>query len=213
MGEQKSDDLFFPIGDTVAQIKSYLVEQRMLPINNDINKSMIDQVIGMLLQLDYLSNEPIRLLIDTNGGDVAAGFKLYGIIQSLNSPVDGVVVGRAASMGATILQMCRRRFALPMTRMFCHLIRCDITLVDRGEMFDEEAREMVVARARRCRNKTESLYMQRTGKTVEEVRRLFHLGETYDLDLSAEDALKEGLIDEILTDFKFFPGRHQAKAT
>ena len=167
----------------------------------------------MLLQLDYLSDEPIRLLIDTPGGDVAAGFKLHDFIKSLHSPVDGLVVGRADSTGATILQMCRRRLALPMSRIFCHFTRCDITLIDRDEAFDAEMGHIVVARARRYRNNIESLYVQRTGKTVEEVRRLFYLGETYSLDLSAEEALKEGLIDEILTDFKFFPGRHQVKAT
>ena len=46
--------------------------------------------------------------------------------------------------------------------------------------------------------------MKRTGKTSEEIDQLFRIGEIYNSSICALEAKELNLIDEIVTDFKFF---------
>lgn len=204
--------IFFPLEEGLQdQIKGYLAGNRRIPLIGEISKDLVTQVSGMLLQLDYVEDAPVTLLINTPGGSVEQAYHLHDTIRALNSPVDGLVIGKAFSVGVDILQMCRNRHALPMSRFFCHFTRIGgFELIDDGTVQSERGiADSLAARLRRYREAREKLYRERTEKTTKEIRQLFRMGEDHGIDMSADEAKQRGLIDAIVTDFKFFPGRHR----
>ena len=64
----------------------------------------------------------IRLLINSPGGYVTAGFAIYDAIQGISSPVSTVCTGFAASMSSILLSAGAggRRFVMPHGRVMIH---------------------------------------------------------------------------------------------
>lgn len=200
-------DVFFSIKGVLDEAKGYLAAHRRIPLLGEINERLISHVTGMLIQMDYEKTAPITLLIHSPGGDCEWGYHLQNAIGSLNSPVDGLVVGRAASMAVDILQMCRKRLALPNSRLYCHFVRIGFELVSDTDEFGMDEARALREKALYVKREREALYAKRTGLKIKDVQRLFRNGEVYKLDLSAEQALQRKLIDEIVHDFKLFPGK------
>lgn len=66
------------------------------------------------------SADLIELYLATHGGSIDAGLGLYDIIKMSPIPVDTIVTGCAMSMGSTLLQAGRRRYATPNSRIMIH---------------------------------------------------------------------------------------------
>jgi len=73
----------------------------------------------MALALDE-PTQPIYVIVDSGGGDIAAGLMLYDIIKMSPAPVTTVVMN-AASMGTIIGAAGSRRLCLPHSRFMIHL--------------------------------------------------------------------------------------------
>lgn len=85
-----------------------------------IDSAVAERVIGNLLYLNTQGRKPIRILMNSNGGNVTDGFAIYDAIRSSQAPVDIEVFGSASSMGALILQAGRRRLIHPNTLILVH---------------------------------------------------------------------------------------------
>ncbi len=201
--QEFSDKIFFDIN--VSQLMGYLNAHRRIIVSGEIFEKKTKEISMMLLQLDFDKIEPITLLIDSNGGDVRSSYFLMDVINGLNSPVDGLVIGDACSMAVDILQMCRKRQMLPNARLLCHFTRHGFKLISDTDSYGPEDAEALQSRMLENKKKRETMYARRTGQSIEAIQKLFRLGEVYNLYLGAEQALKENLIDEIATDFKFIP--------
>ena len=141
----------------------------------------------------YLDNEnpnqPIYLYINCPGGSVISGLAIYDTIQHIKSEVVTVNLGLAASMASFLL--CAgsrgRRFALPHSRVMIHQPMG-------GAQGQAEDIRVEASQIMRIRNNLVKMYSLMTGQTQEQI--------VIDLDrdnfMSAEDALKYGLIDEIV---------------
>jgi len=202
-------DIFFELssGKTFNQIIGYMTAMRRIPIVDDIDEKLMNQVGAMLLQLDYQSNDPITLLLHSRGGDCENGLYLENIIRGLNSPVHGLVVGRASSMAVDILQMCSKRMMLPQARLFCHFVRTGgFKVISNRDDFSESDANAIRRWVLETQRRREQLYVNRTGRTLEDIRKIFDQGEHYNIDLNSDEAIQEKFADEIVTDFKFFPG-------
>lgn len=193
--------------DSGESTRYYLMGHRRIPIDGELNIKLIQQATNSLIKLDFDSNKPITLLLSSEGGSYEATMQLGDLIASLNSPVDVVAYGDCASMAVDLIQMCRKRMLLPSTRLLVHYLRM------RGRWIcdDPEGLEADIALFRRdmaiSREKRFSLYRNRTGLTDQKILEMFRYGETHGAHFSAEQAVESKLADEILTDFKLFPGR------
>lgn len=79
------------------------LEKRRIIINDEINMNIIETGIIPLMDFDNDgSNEPIEILIATNGGSVYYGFEFCRIIESLKCKTTIRLMSMAASMGALI---------------------------------------------------------------------------------------------------------------
>ncbi len=184
--------------------------RRHVLVNGVIDEELVGNVAYWLFKLEKESKEsekgfePITLMLSTTGGSVDDTYYLQDFIQTLNCPVDGLVIDKARSMGVDLLQMCRKRMMFPNSTLFCHYTRRTYPMIFRGEVGERElkvlANSLQADHARRI-----ELYCSRAKKTAEEIGFLLSDGEDYHDTITAKRALEYGLIDEIIPPFKWFP--------
>lgn len=177
-------------GGEWVDIYQRLTRERIIFMGSEIDDEMANQIIGVLLYLDNENpNQPIYLYINCPGGSVISGLAIYDTIQHIKSEVVTVNLGLAASMASFLL--CAgsrgRRFALPNSRVMIHQPMG-------GAQGQAEDIRVEASQIMRIRNNLVKMYSLMTGQTTEQI--------TLDLDrdnfMSAEEALKYGLIDEIV---------------
>ena len=177
-------------GGEWVDIYQRLTRERIVFMGSEIDDEMANQIIGVLLYLDNENpNQPIYLYINSPGGSVIAGLAIYDTIQHIKSEVVTVNLGIAASMASFLL--CAgsrgRRFALPHSRIMIHQPMG-------GAQGQAEDIRVEASQIMRIRNNLVKMYSLMTGQTVDQI--------VLDLDrdnfMSAQEALKYGLIDEIV---------------
>lgn len=151
-----------------------------------------------ILRLNRQSNQPIKLFIDSAGGELNGFRILANGIKSSKAPVIGVVIGNAHSAAALILQCCHKRIAMPYTRIFFHEIQNTINTNLSGAnvgIIENVIKKLLQERkqARNDQNELDDLITTRSGISFEQIE---SIEEKY---LTPKEALKLNLIDEIAT--------------
>ena len=98
------------------------IKTRQIILSGEINKPLAEKVVRQLLVLEADSAEPIRVYIDSPGGDADAGFAIFDMIRFVGAPVYTIGLGLVASAGSIILLAApeERRFALPNSHYLIH---------------------------------------------------------------------------------------------
>ena len=192
------------LGLTPETLAIKLAEHRMVPVNGKMDREKSDAICRTIIAFEMKEIAPITLLISSGGGDVSSSNSIGDMIQSIYSPVDGLIIDHAESMAVDILLMCRVRRALPHAEFFVHFTRSGFKVVADSDTITNS--EIATFKKRMTANKKarEDFYMARLGKSRKEIHDLFRLGEKYDLYYTAQEALRLGIIDEIDTTFKYF---------
>ena len=152
----------------------------------------------------------IRLLIDSDGGHTRPALYVYDVIASLEAPVTGIVVGKCHSMATVILQACAKRLALEHAMFLPHFVSTTFVFSHRfskkqiQKLFDRRYLE-----SETIQQECERILAERSGKSLTEIRKLMRDGDDFGAQLSASEARRIGLIDEIVRDPKgLFRDRH-----
>ena len=177
-------------GERSYDIFSRLLMDRIVFLGSSINDQVANVILAQLLFLDADDDEkPISLYINSPGGSVYAGLAIYDTVNHLRAPVHTYCVGMAASMGALLLASGRkgRRNALPNSRIMLHQPSSGY----QGTAADIEiaAKEILGTRERLNR-----ILAERTGQKLKKIN------SDVDRDrwMSAEEAVKYGLVDQVL---------------
>ena len=177
-------------GERSYDIFSRLLMDRIVFLGSSITDQVANIIVAQLLFLD--ADDPDRevyLYINSPGGNVYAGLAIYDTINHLRAPVSTYCVGMAASMGALLLASGQngRRNALPNSRIMLHQPSSGY----QGTAADIEiaAKEILGTRERLNR-----ILAERTGQTLERI----NADVDRDRWMSAEDAVKYGLVDQVL---------------
>lgn len=166
------------------------LKTRTVLIAGEIDKKMSEKVIRELLALENEGDDPIRVFIDSPGGDVDAAFAIFDTIRFIKPKVIMVAVGLAASAGALILLAGEKenRFGFPNSHYMIHQPLSGI----RGVATDIQIH---AAELEKTRQKLNRLIAEETGRSEEQVEK--------DTDrnywLSAEEAAEYGLISKIVS--------------
>jgi ATP-dependent Clp protease protease subunit len=130
------------------------------------------------------------MYINSPGGVVPAGLAIYDTIQLLKPQIHTFCLGMAFSMGAILLGAGEKgkRFALPHSRILIHQPHVG-GLSGQVTDIDIQAREMLFTR-----DTLNEILAKHTGQTIDKVRQ----DTERDYYLSAREAQKYGLIDEVL---------------
>ncbi len=169
-------------------LTSKFLKTRQILLTGEVNKALAEKIIRQLLILESDSNEPIRVFIDSPGGDVDAGYAIFDMIRFINAPVYTIGMGLVASAGALILLASpkERRIALPNSHYLIHQPLSGI----KGVATDIEIH---AAEIEKVRVKINKLISEETGTKLEQVQK----DTDRDYWMNAEEAKQYGLIGKI----------------
>ena len=164
-----------------------LLEHRFLVINSSIQADMASELMCDLLLLDDDCHKDITLYINSPGGEVVAGNQIIDTMNAIQSHVITVNVGMCASMGALILSSGAKRLSYPHARVMIH----EVSAGTEGKIRDMEAALKNTSEINRT---AMTMLANNCGKTYEQIMK----DVRQDLWMNAEEAIKYGLIDEIV---------------
>lgn len=177
----------------VAQMDvfSRLMMDRIIFLGTAIDDTVANIVTAQLLFLESMDPaKDIMIYMNTPGGAVYAGLGIYDTMQYINPDIATICTGMAASMGAVLL--CAgtkgKRSALKHSRVMIHQPLGGA----QGQASDIEitAREI-----KKIKNELYQIISDHTGKPFDTV---WADGDR-DYWMVAEEALKYGMIDEVLS--------------
>jgi len=141
-------------------------------------------------------NKEITLYIDTSGGSVTHGLRIFNTLKAINSPIKGIVVGQASSMGAVILQACDTRLAVRHSHILIHTVSrtktISLSLLELKNVKKEL--DVLQEELREAQEIIEDIFLERTGQTKETIKKKCREGKI----MTAEEAKEFGLIDDII---------------
>lgn len=178
-------------GERSYDIFSRLLKDRIIFIGGSINEYKANLIIAELLFLELENRESdVHVYINSPGGSVTAGLAIYDTIQHLQPNVCTYAIGQAASMGTILLAAGTKgkRFSLPNSRIMIH----------QPWGGAEGTAEDITIRAKEINRLKDALYqilVKHTGRSMEEITR----DCDRDFFMDAQEAVKYGLIDEVLT--------------
>jgi ATP-dependent Clp protease protease subunit len=178
-------------GERAYDIYSRLLRERVIFLVGPVNDASANVIIAQMLFLESENAEKdIYLYINSPGGSVSAGMAIYDTMQFVRPPISTLCVGQAASMGALLLASGAKgkRFCLPNSRVMIHQPLGGF----QGQASDIEihAREILFLKQR-----LNEVLAHHTGQPMEVIER----DTDRDFFMSAEEAVKYGLVDKTLT--------------
>lgn len=177
-------------GDRPYDIYSRLLADRIIFLGMPIDDYVANYVIAQMLFLEAEDpDKDISMYLNTPGGNVTAGLAIYDTMQFVKPEISTICLGQAASMGAVLMSAGTKgkRYALPYSRFLLHQLMGGVQ--GQASDIDIQAREIV-----RVSEMIDEILVKHTGQTVERI----HEDSDRDFFMGAADAVKYGLIDEIL---------------
>ncbi len=173
---------------------------RIIPISSEIDDDLEEYVITHIAVLNAINpKREIKILIDTNGGQVRSALKIYDAILFSKAPVDGYVQSRCHSSGILILSACRNRIALPASDFLFHAGAGGVS-VKFNHGYNVSPEEQVNIALEEHRH-TEGMFLDtlasRLKITTSQIIELEKTGERTEYPISAKKALEIGLITKI----------------
>jgi ATP-dependent Clp protease protease subunit len=178
-------------GERAYDIYSRLLKDRIIFLGAPIDDVFANLVIAQLLFLEAEDPEKdINLYVNSPGGSVTAGLGIYDTMQYVKPPINTICLGQAASMGAFLLTAGTKgkRFALPNARVMIHQPMGGFQ--GQATEIDIHAREIL-----KIRERLNEIMAKHTGQPLEKIA----LDTERDYFMSAEEAKRYGLIDEVIT--------------
>ena len=166
-----------------------LLKQRTILIYGEINQDLAKSVTEQLLYLSAVSDDPITMFINSQGGHVESGDTIHDVIRFIKPKVKMIGTGWVASAGITIYLAADKkdRYSLPNTRYMIHQPAGGVQ--GQSTEIQIEAKEIL-----RMRKRVNKLIAKATGQTLEQIEK--------DTDrnflLSAEEAKDYGIVGKII---------------
>lgn len=177
-------------GERSYDIFSRLLNDRIIMLHDEVNSVTSSLVVAQLLYLEGQdASKDISLYINSPGGSVTDGMSIYDTMQYIKCDVSTICMGMAASMGAVLLAAGAegKRFALPNSDIMIHQPLGGV----KGQASDIIIHADYISKKRQRLNE---ILSKRTGKPIEVIER----DTERDNFMSAEEALKYGLIDKVI---------------
>ena len=171
----------------IGQIEGHYI------LDNSQKTTKYDHVIPTLVALEESDKiDGILILLNTLGGDVEAGLAIAEVIASLTKPTVSVVLGGGHSIGVPLAVSAKRSFIVPSATMTLHPVRTSGLVLGAPQSFHyfERIQERIIR-----------FVTEHSGMSAERMRELLFRTEEIATDmgsiLDGEEAVREGLIDEV----------------
>jgi ATP-dependent Clp protease protease subunit len=178
-------------GERSYDIYSRLLKDRIIMLSGEVNDQVASSIVAQLLFLEAQDpDKDIYFYINSPGGVITSGFSMYDTMNYIKPDIATICIGQAASMGAFLLSAGTKgkRYALPHSRIMIHQPSGGA----QGQSTDIQIQAKEIQRLKDTLNK---IMADNTGKSIKQVEK----DTERDNFMSAEEALKYGLIDKVLT--------------
>jgi ATP-dependent Clp protease protease subunit len=178
-------------GERSYDIYSRLLKDRIVMLSGEVNDQVASTIVAQFLFLEAEDPEKdIYFYINSPGGVVTAGMAIFDTMNYIRPNVATICIGQAASMGAFLLSSGEKgkRYALPHARIMIHQPLGGA----QGQATDIQIQAEEILRMKRELN---GILAKNTGQTVKQVEK----DTDRDNFMSAKEAQKYGMIDEVLT--------------
>ena len=177
-------------GERSYDIYSRLLKERVIFIVGQVEDHMANLVVAQMLFLESENpDKDIHLYINSPGGSVTAGMSIYDTMQFIKPNVSTMCIGQACSMGAFLLNAGAegKRFCLPNSRVMIHQPSGGA----QGQATDIQIQANNI---QETKDRLNRIMAKHSGQTFE------HIAQDTERDnfMSAEEAMKYGLIDKVL---------------
>ncbi len=175
---------------TQLDVFSRLMMDRIIFLGTEVNDYTANVLQAQMLYLDSVdSGKDISIYINSPGGSVYAGLGIYDTMQFINSDVQTICTGMAASMAAVLLVAGAKgkRSALPHSRVMIHQPMGGA----QGQASDIEitAREI-----QKLKKELYTIIAEHSGQPFDKV----WADSDRDYWMTAEEAAQYGMIDQVL---------------
>lgn len=112
------------LNGTLISVFDRLMKDRMIFINDVVDTDMAEIIKAQIMYLDSISDEPIRIYINTPGGSVSEGLVIYDSYCLAKCKIHTICHGMAASMGSILLGAGENsnRFITKYSRVMLHQV-------------------------------------------------------------------------------------------
>lgn len=171
------------------QLMTRMLKTRTILLSGEVNKALAERVVRQLLLLEAEGDEPVKVFIDSPGGDADAGYAILDMIRFIEPEVYTIGMGLVASAGALILLSSpkERRIGLPNSHYLIHQPLSGM----RGVASDIEIHAKEIERMRERINK---LISEETGQDLEKVQK----DTERDFWMNADEANEYGLVSRVV---------------
>lgn len=177
--------------ERAMDIYSRLLRDRIIILGSQVNDDVANSLVAQLLFLQFEDDKSdIHFYINSPGGSITAGMAIYDTMQYISCDVATYCMGQAASMGAVLLTAGApgKRYGLPNSRIMIHQPLAGME----GTATELEIHAKEVLKVKKRMNE---ILQQHTGHTLEKIEE----DTERDNFMTAEEALKYGLIDKVMT--------------
>jgi len=183
-----------PRGERAYDIYSRLLKERIIFVGMPIDDAVANTIIAQLLFLQAEDqNKDIAMYINSPGGVVTAGLAIYDTMQYIKTPISTICIGQAASLGALLLTAGDKgkRYTLPNSRIMIHQPLGGA----QGQATDVEIQTREIMRVKKLLNE---IISKHSGQPLAKIEK----DTDRDFYMSAEEAVKYGLVDEVISTVK-----------
>ena len=176
-------------GVTQVPLQAKFLGKRCVSISGEINEESAVDFTDKILDLNLESNEPITVLINSNGGEINSGLLMYDAIVGSKAPIRMICRGKAYSMGAVLFACAKERYMLPNSELMLHQPMLGGKVSGNASSTKSISDSML-----ETKKKINKLLSKHTKKTEEEIDE----ATSFDHYFSPEESIEFNLCDEII---------------
>jgi ATP-dependent Clp protease protease subunit len=179
------------MGERAYDIYSRLLKDRIIFLGQPIDDHVANIIIAQLLFLEAEDEKKdIKIFINSPGGIVTSAMAIYDTMQFVKPDVQTICIGQAASAASILLAAGKKgkRYTLPNSRIMIHQPMGGFE----GQATDIsiQAKEIL-----RVKDRLNEIMAHHTGQTLTKIK----TDVERDYFMSAEEAKKYGIVDEIIS--------------
>ena len=181
-------------GERSYDIFSRLLSDRVIFLGEEVSDTSASLIVAQFLFLEAQDpDKDIHIYINSPGGSVTAGLAIYDTMKYIKCDVATICIGMAASFGAFLLAggTHGKRMALPNAEIMIH----QPAMHGNGIQGPASDIKIMSDYMQKSKQKLNRILSENTGRTMEEIEK----DTDRDYFMSAEEALKYGLIDSVIS--------------
>jgi ATP-dependent Clp protease, protease subunit len=168
-----------------------LANNRIIFLTEEFTKNTASEMTALLFHYDNESHDDIHIYISSQGGDASALANIIDVMEVIKSPITTICMGRCYSAGAFLLMAGQKRLAFRHSEIMMHGAQLMFPYPGKEHTIDSTDYAKFVDR---FNDRILGIAVKATGKKLSEIKK----DCATDFYMSAEEAKKYGLIDEII---------------